>query len=318
MRITDHVPLLAGIVVIQLPSFCTHPATGVPERRKELADDEIVRAGAGDGVPANVANVQKTKRLAAFGISGSETHPPPLAIPRSGMTGSEDQISADENAGAGPQGAGIVVICASPNLANGAMRPDVEAFVLVALENMLYWIVVVRFEHTEDVGAFGFVGAFWFVLLGDCTFSEGKARRFVAFGDFEAAFFDTSLDLAGIETALRFSALIWRNLGTLGRAIVGVIFRVTVFRRVTDGAVFWCVTGSIFRSVARRILGLANILRFSTVLRLPTILRLATVLRLRSIPWLSSVFGLAAVFSGLAGARLRRIVGVFGTHRRSR
>jgi hypothetical protein len=303
MRITDHVPFLPGIVVIRLPSLRPHPPTGVPEWRKELADDEIIRAGTGDGVATNVANVRGTKRLAAFGVGGSETHPPPLAIPRSSMTGGEDQIPADENASAGPQGAGIVVIGASPNLANGAMGPDVEAFILMSLEDVFHWIVVVRFEHTEDVGAFGFVGAFWFVLLGDCTFSEGKARRFVAFGDFEATFFYASLDLAGIETALRFAALVWRNLGTVGRAIVGVISRVTVFTWCVTGAVFRCVTArGIFRNVARGIFGLAG------------------VLRLRGIPWLSSVLGLADVFSRFAGlvrARLRRIVDAFRTHSRS-
>jgi len=304
MRVTDHVPFLAGIVVVRLPSLRTHPATGIPEWCKELADDEIIRAGTGDRVATNVANVRGTKRLAAFGVGGSKTHPPPLAIPRSSMTGGEDQVPADENASAGPQGAGIVVIGASPNLANGAMGPDVKAFILMSLEDVFHWIVVVRFEHTEDVGAFGFVGAFWFVLLGDCTFSEGKARRFVAFGDFEATFFDASLDLAGIETALRFAALVWRNLETVGRAIVGVISRVTVFTRCVTGAVFRCVTarGPIFRNVARGIFGVAG------------------VLGLRGIPWLSSVLGLADVFGRLAGlvrARLRRIVGAFRTHSRS-
>src|ERR1700738_1809407 len=76
MRITNHVPFLASIVVIRRPSLRTHPATGVPEWRKELTDDKIVRAGARNGVAADVADVRGTERLAAFGIGGSEKESP--------------------------------------------------------------------------------------------------------------------------------------------------------------------------------------------------------------------------------------------------
>jgi hypothetical protein len=228
------------------------------------------------------------------------------------MAGSENQIPADENAGASPQGTSIVVVCTGPNLANGAMWPNVKTFVLVALEDVLHRVVVVGFEHTEDVGAIGFVGAFRLVLLSDCTFPERKARWFVAFSDFEGTFFHASLGFAGVETALRLSALIRGNIRAVGGTIMGVIFW-----RLIPRTVFWCTTGGIFRRIGRGILRLAFVLWLTVVLGFTAVPRLAGVLWFAGIAWLSAVLGMAAVFSRFAGliwARLRRIVGVFRTH----
>jgi hypothetical protein len=135
-------------------------------------------------------------------IAGGKTHPPTREIPRSDVAGGENQIATDKNAGTGPKRSVIVVVCADPNLANSAMRPDAEAVVDLMVKVAL---AVTRFQFAKNFCVLVFAAVFWRVLLGLGDSPTGTARGLIALGEFVAAAFDALFDDRWFDTALRFS-----------------------------------------------------------------------------------------------------------------
>jgi hypothetical protein len=199
LGITNHVPERPSVVMINGPAIDTHPATCLTERFVELANNEIIGRSGRSFVTTNVHDIRGTKGLRAFREAWSETHPPSLSTPRDSVARSEEQIAANEDTGAGPERTEVVVIGPNPNVANRAMRPDMETFIGLVLEGMF---VVVRFELTDGVGILGFVSVLWFAFFGDWIFSLRTTWRFVTFAVLVTTFLQATLDFAWVETAL--------------------------------------------------------------------------------------------------------------------
>jgi hypothetical protein len=161
------------------------------------------------------------------------------------MARSEEQVATNENASTSPERTEGVIICANPNIANGAMRPNMETFVALMLEAMF---VVVGLELTDDVCVFGFMSVFWFAFLCDWIFSLRTTRRFVTFCIFVATFLQTFLDFVRVNTALSLARLIRWEFGTAMRGALAVVFF------VVDSVAVFFVFRSVLRGLSRLIL----------------------------------------------------------------
>jgi hypothetical protein len=130
--VSDHIPYFRGIFVVGAPALGAHPAAFIAEGVVKLANDEIV--GSAGGISPDIGDERGTERVGALGITGGEPHPPPGLIPRRDVTGRENQIAANKNAGTGPKRSVVVMVITDPNLADGAMRPNMKTLVDLTIE----------------------------------------------------------------------------------------------------------------------------------------------------------------------------------------
>lgn len=154
------------------------------------------------------------------------------------MTCGEKQICADENPGASPERASVIVIFSDPDFADGAVRPDFRTGVDIALEKLFDGIIVLGLEFATNVLALGLVSVARDVGFGDGDFSAREMCRLVTLGDFETGHLHVAFDFDWIETALGLAALRW---GT-GRTV----FRFGAWWLVDFRFVSWFVLGRIF------------------------------------------------------------------------
>jgi hypothetical protein len=148
--VTDHVPDLPGVFLVVAPSLGTHPATLIAERLVKLANDKVV--GFAGGISTDVPNIGGPKGVRSLGVRRSETHPPPRTIPRSDLGGREDQIAPHKNTCSSPKRSIVVLFIANPDLANGAVRPNVKTIVDLMIKVAL---TVPRLELAENFRVLG-------------------------------------------------------------------------------------------------------------------------------------------------------------------
>ena len=200
-RIADEIPDLPCIFVVGAPTLSPHPAAFITERFVKLANDEVV-GSARVVISANVDNERGTKRIGTLRVTRSETHPPTRKTPRSDVTGSENQVTANKNPGPGPKRTVVILVRTNPDLANCAIRPNTETFVDL---NVKVVLAVTRLEFTEEARVLGFVTVFRLMLLGHWTFRTRAARGLMTLGDFELASFKALFDMLWFDTALCFA-----------------------------------------------------------------------------------------------------------------